>query len=165
VGTGVCIEGWLGGLAGGASLRAVDLALRLLRGGVFIYAGAVKAWSPTDFVRDIEGYRLLPAGAAFLVALYLPWLEIICGGCLISNWLRRGSFLALTLLLLIFIAALASAWLRGLDISCGCFGADSEPGRYSWLLLRDIVILMALLWTWAAVERPTPRTRTHDRKR
>ena len=64
-----------------------------------------------------------------LLALYLLWLEIFCGTALeVFQKSSQGALFILTALSLIFLAALISAKLRGLDIStCGCFGHSSMP--------------------------------------
>ena len=117
----------------------------VLAAGLFIYAGVVKAISPAQFLADIEGYRLLPQILAIAVAFYLPWLEILCGLALLTRHFRRGALTALISLLIIFVVALVSAWLRGLDISCGCFGDSVDHASYTWLILRDILILSLLI--------------------
>jgi len=48
-------------------------------GGIFIYAGAIKALDPVRFARDIDNYKILPWTIAAELAFYLPWLEIVCG--------------------------------------------------------------------------------------
>jgi hypothetical protein len=45
----------------------------------------------------------------------------------------------------VFIAALASAWSRGLDISCGCFGRENATADFPLLLARDGALLLAAL--------------------
>jgi len=44
----------------------------------------------------------------------------------------------------VFIAALIAAWIRGLDITCGCFGG-ADKGRYAWWLTRDVALLVAIV--------------------
>ncbi|MCC7409830.1 MAG: hypothetical protein IT442_17320 [Phycisphaeraceae bacterium] len=124
--------------------------LRLGLAGVFIYAGVVKAVDPLTFWKDVQGYHLLPEQVALAVAFYLPWLEILCGVALLTPWLLRRSLPILMCLTLVFTAALASAWLRGIDLTCGCFGqvgSASSGTSYLWLLGRDLAILGALVAT------------------
>ena len=118
--------------------------LSLLAGALFMYAGALKALDPAQFALDIANYRLIPWPAGAALALYLPWLEILCGTALVFRRLVPGTPLILAALCLVFLAALASAKIRGLDISCGCFG---HAGSHSltWSMLLDAGILMALI--------------------
>jgi uncharacterized membrane protein YphA (DoxX/SURF4 family) len=126
----------------------VSRGLRLAVGGLFIYAGILKALDPAQFATDIANYRLIPWPAGAALALYLPWLEILCGGALFFKNFRPGAPLLLAALCLIFLVALASAIIRGLDISCGCFGyAGSNSLRHS--LLLDVVVLASLIFILA----------------
>lgn len=122
------------------------LALRIGIGGLFVYAGAVKALDPVLFLKDIESYRLLPYVPAVLTALYLPYLELVAGVCVIFKKLDRGALGVLMGLVVVFILALVSAWARGLDVSCGCFGTRGAGANYPWLLTRDLFILAAIGW-------------------
>jgi uncharacterized membrane protein YphA (DoxX/SURF4 family) len=123
--------------------RLVDL----LSGCLFTYAGIVKAVDPTHFLRDVENYHLVHTWLAASVAIYLPWMEICCGLALIVGRLKSGARFILVVLMMIFIGAMATAWWRGINLHCGCFGAATssvvEDG-YIYLLLRDVVILAGL---------------------
>src|SRR5881392_1297251 len=91
-------------------------------GGVFIYAGAIKALDPVRFASDIDNYKILPWTISVGLAFYLPWLEIFC--CL-ALFLRRLYLVGLSLLsalISIFPVATVAAKIRGIDITCGCFG-------------------------------------------
>jgi uncharacterized membrane protein YphA (DoxX/SURF4 family) len=104
------------------------LASRLIVGGIFIYAGYLKAISPAEeFAYAIEGYKIVPAWLALCTALTLPWLEIYLGLMLAAGLFTRFCAAAISLLLIGFEALLAQAWLRGLPVtSCGCFGSNSS---------------------------------------
>lgn len=118
--------------------------LRIILAGLFVYAGAVKAIDPTGFMADIEGYRLLPHPVAWALAHYLPFLEVMAGVLLLIPRFARASAWVLSGLMLVFMIALLSAWIRGLDISCGCFGGKGAVDSYAWLLVRDLLILIGL---------------------
>ncbi|MEI6350300.1 MAG: MauE/DoxX family redox-associated membrane protein [Verrucomicrobiota bacterium] len=125
-------------------LRAL---LAVLMGALFIYAGAAKVTDPARFFADIQNYDLLPWRAAVVaMAFYLPWLEIVCGVGMIFRRFRSGASLVLAGLLVVFIGALALAWARGLNISCGCFGGSSEHPRYFLWIGRDLALLAAALF-------------------
>ena len=95
---------------------------RLLLGGTFAYAAALKIANPSAFATDIAHFRLLPHPLALALGLYLPWLELICGSGVIVRRFESAALLLIALMCGIFFAALTSAWFRSLDISCGCFG-------------------------------------------
>jgi uncharacterized membrane protein YphA (DoxX/SURF4 family) len=113
-------------------------------GLLFMYAGAMKALDPGQFAGDIENFRLVPHHAAVLLAIYLPWLEVICGFALLINRLRAGALCIFTTLCLVFLAALVSAKMRGLDISCGCFG-HAHPHSLTTSLVTDSLLLFLLV--------------------
>jgi putative oxidoreductase len=116
-----------------------------LVGAIFIYAGAIKAFDPIRFANDIDNYKILPWTIGVGLAFYLPWLEILCGLALIARVLYRGGLSILVALTGIFIAATIAAKIRGLDITCGCFGHASKNWSFSTHLALDSVLLISLL--------------------
>src|SRR5713226_5440980 len=92
--------------------RIIDLII----GGVFIYAGVIKAFDPIRFAGDIDNYKILPWAIGVRLAFYLPWLEILCGVALIVRRLYLGGLSILTTHVSIFIVAIIAAKVRGLDI-------------------------------------------------
>ena len=124
--------------------RIIDLVV----GGVFIYAGVVKAFDPIHFASDIDNYKILPWTISVGLAFYLPWLEILCGLALILRRLYLGGLSILTALVLIFSGVTIAAKVRGLDITCGCFGHASKNWSFSGHLALDIAILIALIALW-----------------
>jgi uncharacterized membrane protein YphA (DoxX/SURF4 family) len=131
---------------------------RIVLAAVFIYAGVAKALDPAVLADSIDGYRLLPYPAGAVLALYLPWIEIVAGAGVLWSRTRTGALSLLFLLCLIFCAAIGSALVRGLDIGCGCFG-DGATGAAALgrSLLRSVALAMlaaSLLWVEpAAVHR------------
>ena len=120
----------------------------LIIGGTFIYAGLIKAMDPVGFANDIDNYKILPWPLAVRLAFYLPWLEMLCGLALILRFFYRGGLFILTGLTFVFIAASVIAKVRGLDITCGCFGHASKNWSFSGHLALDIAILIALIALW-----------------
>jgi putative oxidoreductase len=121
--------------------RILDFAI----GGLFIYAGVIKAFDPIGFANDIDNYKILPWAIGVGLAFYLPWLEILCGLALITRRLYLGALSILTALMAIFIVASIVAKARGLDITCGCFGHASKNWSFSAHLALDILLLAAVL--------------------
>src|SRR5207244_12261308 len=97
---------------------------------------------------DINNYRILPWTLTVALAFYLPWLEMFCGLALIARFLYRGALSILTVLILVFMLATVAAKIRGLDITCGCFGHASQHWNFSAHLAVDLAILAALLALW-----------------
>jgi putative oxidoreductase len=121
--------------------RIVDF----LVAAVFLYAGAIKALDPVRSANDIDNYKIFPWTIGLGLAFYLPWLEIVCGLTLVFRLLYVGGLSVLVALVSIFIAATVSAKIRGLDITCGCFGHVSQHWSFSGHLALDLAILGALL--------------------
>ena len=117
----------------------------IIIGGIFIYAGVIKALDPIRFASDIDNYKILPWTISVRLAFYLPWLEIFCGLALIARRLYLGGLSILTALTSIFIIATIAAKIRGLDITCGCFGHASKNWSFTTHLALDLVLLGALL--------------------
>ena len=121
--------------------RIVDVIV----GGIFIYAGAIKVIDPIQFANDIDNYKILPWTISVGIAFYLPWLEIFCGLALILRRLYLGGLSILTGLVAVFLVATIAAKVRGLDITCGCFGHASQNWNFPTHLAIDLAILGALL--------------------
>src|SRR5437763_6924319 len=120
----------------------------LIIGGIFIYAGVLKAMDPVGFANDIDNYKILPWAISVRFAFYLPWLEILCGLAVILGLLYRGGLLILTMLISIFIVASVIAKARGLDVTCGCFGHASKYLSFFGHLALDFVLLVVTAGLW-----------------
>src|SRR5262245_23176337 len=134
----------------GRILRAAALLLRIVLGGIFVYAAYTKLKLPWQiFAMGIDSYKLLPEKGVELVARTLPWAELLIGLMLIAGRLMRLSTLFTSALLIMFFGLMVRAYAKGMEIDCGCFG----PGEViSWkTLLRDGSMLAgSLLLTWTA---------------
>src|SRR3546814_18995061 len=104
----------------------VGLVLRLLVGGGWRVAGALKLPDPAASVRAVLAYDLLPESIVPTVGHVLPLAEIVIGACLVVGLFTRWSALPSGLLFLVFIIGIDSAWQRGLQIDCGCFGGGGH---------------------------------------
>jgi putative oxidoreductase len=120
--------------------RIVDFILA----AVFIYAGVLKALDPVQLAHDVDHYKILPWTIGVGLAFYLPWLEIFCGLALIFRLFYRGALSILAVLVMIFLVATIAAKVRGLDITCGCFGHASQNWSFPTHLALDLAILAAL---------------------
>ena len=127
--------------------------------GVFIYAGALKAFDPVQFASDIDNYKLLPWSVSVALAFYLPWLEIFCALGLVFRFLYRGALTILTASIVVFTLATIAAKVRGLDITCGCFGHASQNWSFPSHLATNLAILAALL---ALLFKATSRNRLQN---
>lgn len=124
------------------------LLLRLMLSAVFLMAALPKLQEPARFAMDIAAYQVTGAYWSNWVAIVLPWAELTCSLGLLAPWTRRASGLLLGTLLLAFIGLHLSAWSRGLDIACGCFGKEAADytTSYPWLLIRNSLLLASCSW-------------------
>ena len=137
-------------------MKFVWRTIGLLVGALFIFAGLTKmvdfqpfrVLDPMDFARDIDNYKILPWWMSVRLALYLPWLEIICGLALVFRRLYSGALALLLALLIVFIGASFAAKARGIDITCGCFGHVSDQLSFAWHIVLDLAILAAVVALW-----------------
>lgn len=142
--------------------RPVQLALRVIIGGVFVVAGYLKLQDPRGFAMVIDGYGLVPGRFDLPLAYGLSWLEVVSGIGLIFN--MRWALQLVAAQLVLFIAVLAYGMHIGLDADCGCFGVDDPQGQayhsMTSSLIRDVVMLIGcglLLWRRVACnELPRP---------
>jgi uncharacterized membrane protein YphA (DoxX/SURF4 family) len=139
-------------------LKWISAAARVLLGGVLLVAGVLKAADPQASAAAVRAYELLPAGPATVVGWGLPFAEIALGLLLLTGLGTRVVAATAALLLVVFMAAVASAALRGLSIDCGCFGAGGPvpPGNtaYGAEIARDVGLLLLAGWL---VVRPESR--------
>ncbi|MCU0793083.1 MAG: hypothetical protein MUE42_09605 [Opitutaceae bacterium] len=120
------------------------LLCRLGFAALLLVAAIPKIIDPSSFSISVANYRLLPAATSAFVGHTLPWLELVTAlGLLASRQWRAGAWLLATGLSLVFAGAVASAWWRGLDIECGCFGSGGSITAYS-VLLRIGLFAIAL---------------------
>ena len=105
--------------------------LRALFGSVFVFSGTLKLFNTDDFIKTISYYKLLPKELELSIALIIIISEIILG-CLASFnlWAWQSTYILL-LMLAIFTLAMISAVIRGIDLSCGCFGPLEIVNRES----------------------------------
>ena len=100
---------------------AAIIALRILLGGLFLWAGLSKLGSPLQTLATVYSYQIvLPDLVASLIAAALPWMEILVGSALLAGiWLPVATGWT-AMMLLFFSVMTAQAWWRELPIDCGC---------------------------------------------
>jgi len=131
------------------------LPARLYLGVVFIWACWHKIVDPGSFAVDVATYQLLPLPLINLLALVLPWVELVAGVLIIAGWRTRAAALLLAGMMLVFMVGLGWALHQGLDMSCGCFAASGEADTISYrTMLRDLGWLLLALYVLIFDRRP-----------
>lgn len=99
---------------------------RIILGGIFFLAGLAKIPDPASFLLTMRGFRIFPDLLERFFAVYIPWLELILGLCLLTGLLYRAAALLFALLISGFTVAILSVMARGIEIDCGCFGLFAD---------------------------------------
>ena len=104
----------------------LTLVLRLVLGGIFLAAGGLKIGHADLFASEIAGFQLLWHPLVAPLALLLPFLEVLIGLYLVLGLFTRFASWFAALEMMLFAGAIASAVLRGISTSCGCFGPEDH---------------------------------------
>jgi putative oxidoreductase len=128
--------------------------------GVFLAAAIPKLIDPASFASDIQNYRVLPEHLAGHAALYVPAFELVIALALLWPRYQRGAALLATAMLVVFAVAMAQARVRGIDLSCGCFGAAFESKVSWWTVARSsgLAVLSSIVWFGSLPRRATNNT-------
>ena len=111
----------------------VQLVLRLLLGAFFVYASLDKIANPAGFARIVYQWQVAGPVPSNLVAVTLPWVELVAGLLLIAGVWRREAALVVALMLVVFLGAAASVLARGIDVqNCGCVSVAKEAVESAW---------------------------------
>lgn len=130
----------------------LGLACRIVPAGVLLVAGGLKILDPEGSRTAILAYRIIPPDLATGLAFLLPAFEIVLGIMLLIGFATRWAGLATALLMGLFVAGIASVWMRGYSIDCGCFGGGGEADpegktwRYTSEILRDLLLMGMGVW-------------------
>lgn len=119
----------------------IELALRWIIGLTFIYASYHKIISPADFAKIVYGYDLFPAALINLIAIMIPFLELVTGSALLIGVYPRSAAIILNTLIMAYIIVLAINLIRGHEFDCGCFsfGESGYTSSNEATLVRNII--------------------------
>lgn len=132
----------------------VILATRIIIGGIFIYASIDKIAHPDAFARIIHNYRLFPPSLINVIAIIVPWVELISGALLIIGWKCKAANLIIGGMLTVFIITLTISYIRGININCGCFStASSTKSDLLMRIFEDTLMVIGCLIIGFAINR------------
>ena len=116
---------------------------QFLLGLLFLTAALAKIVDVTSLAREVHNFRLVPFWSEHLVAMTLPWIELVAGlGLVLGIRARAGAWVA-GVLLLAFTFGIVMAMARGLNFECGCFGT-ADATRIGWTKLGENLGMLAL---------------------
>jgi uncharacterized membrane protein YphA (DoxX/SURF4 family) len=151
-----------------SDIRAwIGTILRLVLSGVLFWSGLAKLLETDQARREaILAYRVFPPSWVDFLGWALPAVEVGLAALLLIGLFTRLAAIGTALLMLAFIVGIASVWIRGYNINCGCFGGGgdvTEAGktwRYTAEILRDLLFVGMATWLIAwpttkfALDRP-----------
>jgi len=142
----------------GRPVKVFRMILRSLIAIILVWAALSKLGDPVSTYTTLLEYRLPAPGILLkLVAVVLPWLELLCALMLLANFHRRLATLSVSVLFSVFLIMVGQAEVRGLNISCGCFdltvfgiNESSPSGRFieslGFAFVRNLILLGAALY-------------------
>lgn len=125
---------------------------QIILGLLFLVASLAKIVDVTSLASQVHNFHLLPFWSEHLVAMTLPWIELVAGLALVLGIRARAGAWLLGVLLAGFTVGVALAMARGLNFECGCFGT-ADGTRVGWTKLGENLGMLAL----AAVGSLRPR--------
>jgi uncharacterized membrane protein YphA (DoxX/SURF4 family) len=116
----------MSGLKAFFTSRATIRTAQVVIGVLLAVAALAKLGDVKAFALQVHNFRILPVALENLVAITLPWIELVAALALMLGVRARSGGYVATALMAVFTVAVVAAVARGLDFECGCFGtADS----------------------------------------
>lgn len=130
------------------------IAVRFGLGALLVWSGFSKISEPYEFLSILHRYQLVPSKVALLIAVVLPWLELLLGISLSMNLLPLGASVGAAALGVGFLGAQASVLARNLIVPCGCFDMTGGEAVGTMTMIRTGVFLAAaILLSYAELHR------------
>ena len=134
---------------------------RLPVAAIFFIAGWGKFFPDTEktltFIREIRAYELVPDSISNIMAMTLPWIEMVTAVLLVIGLWGREMRWLIGGILTVFTVAKFIALLNELPIDCGCVpkGSPLAPLFEGWggLLTNLVMIALLVLTAWEAGRR------------
>jgi len=131
-------------------LKITEILISIILGLTFIFASYHKIIDPAKFAKVIYGYAIFPDFAINVLAIIIPFIELVTGISLILRIYTKSALSIINMFLISFILVIAFNLLRGHEFECGCFsfGNDNQVSSAVSLLIRDILLLTAGVSLW-----------------
>ena len=135
------------------AVSIVTIVCRLIFAAAFVLAGIGKMADAAGFTAVISHYQILPVKMIYGAALILPAVELVGGLALFCDVLVKGTLVVLNILMVVFLAAMGLAMVRGLDVTCGCFGGAGQAVNRQTLTRDAVLLVVGLIAAWGAFRR------------
>jgi len=130
----------------------ISLAARAILGVALIWAGSLKIGDLAQSVVAVKAYEFpIPDGLETFLGNALPIVEILLGLVILAGLASRWTALLGAVMMVVYIAAIISAWARGLSIDCGCFTPGgfldaNQKTQYGLDIARDCGLIVCATW-------------------
>ena len=122
--------------------------IKLILGITFVYASWHKIADPAGFAKILYGYAIFPGFSINILAIIIPFMELIAGFSLVFGLFPRSALLIINALLLGFILSIGFNLLRGHTFACGCFSSSSQDVSGVYTLIRNLLFLLLGIYMW-----------------
>lgn len=116
---------------------------QVLLGLLFVYAALAKIVDVPAMAKEVHNFHLVPLWSENLVAMTVPWIELVAGLALVLGVAPRAGAWVTGALLVVFTVGVVAAMARGLSFECGCFGTANAT-RIGWAKLAENLGMLAL---------------------
>jgi uncharacterized membrane protein YphA (DoxX/SURF4 family) len=123
-------------------MEVAVLVLRVILGGILLFAGGLKVAHPAELASAIASFRLLPAAIVGPLAVALPYVELLLGGYLVIGLFTRAIAAITAAQFVLYAGAVASAIVRNIPANCGCFGPN-DTAIVDWPHVASDLLLAA----------------------
>ena len=127
---------------------------QIVAGLIFLAAALPKIADLAGFAGSVHNFHLepiIPMAATNLLAMTIPWVELVAGLALVSGVRPRAGAFVYTALMAVFTIGVISALARGLSFECGCFGKSGSATIGAKKVAENLG--MILVGVIAAVDR------------
>ena len=120
-----------------------DSIVTWIFGVVFLISGVPHWGNSYFFLGSVYAYKLVDPGIGQMVAIGMPLIQLVLAICFLTRTFLDAAHLGTLFLFFCFATVQSQAYLRGFDISCGCFGPDHDT-TIGWQTLSIIYGLLIL---------------------
>ena len=122
--------------------QIVIIVLQIGLGVLVSFLAIGKIEDPQQFYTAILQYGIVSKELASILAVTIPWIELLTGVFLIIDVWTPYALFTLIISLCIFTGAQLVVIERGLSVECGCGLLPGMASKVSWLtVLRNLVLL------------------------
>jgi len=112
---------------------------------IFLVSALEKFKSLENFALSIDAYRIFGEGLINFLTITVPSIELFIAFAIIFDYRLTSTLFLYLIMMLSFTALVIFAMIKGLDISCGCFGESSTKVGIKKLIENLLIIVVNIL--------------------